>query len=204
MKCILGIGNHGSRYEKTKHNIGFQLIDYFASKHRLEFKASRFDYYYSEGELESKSFIIVKPTTYVNNTGVAAHQCLTFYGIVPKNLLVLVDDVNLKLGDIRLRKSGGDGGHNGLNSIIYHLNNENFPRLRFGIGDNIEKGNLSEFVLSKFEDEEIKKMENLFELTSFLIYSFIRDGYDYMITEYSRLKNLEKNNQPNNTNENQE
>lgn len=204
MKCILGIGNPGSRYKNTKHNIGFQLVDYFATARKLEFKASKFDYYYSEGELENNSFIIIKPTTFVNNTGVAAHQCLTFYGIVSQNLLVLVDDVNLKFGDIRIRKTGGDGGHKGLNSIIYHLKTEDFPRLRFGIGDHFEKGNLSDYVLSKFDVEEIKKMGNLFEFTSVLISSFIKDGYDYMLTEYSRLKNLEKNNRANNTNENQE
>ncbi|MCJ7554762.1 MAG: aminoacyl-tRNA hydrolase [Ignavibacteriaceae bacterium] len=205
MKCILGIGNPGERYRNTRHNVGFQLLDYFVSVQKLKFKASKFDYYFSEGEIDNKPFVIVKPTTYVNNTGVAIHQCLSFYGIIAQDLLVLVDDINLSFGEIRLRKSGGDGGHNGLTSIIYHLNTEDFPRLRFGIDNDFEKGALSDYVLSQFNDEELGKMNKLSELSSILISSFIIDGYDFMLAEYSRLKNIElKENRANNTNENQE
>lgn len=205
MKCILGIGNPGTRYQSTRHNIGFSLLDDFAVKYSLTFIPSNFDYYFANAEIEGNPFSILKPTTYVNNSGVAAHQCINYYKIVTQDLLVVVDDINLSFGEIRLRKSGGDGGHNGLNSIIYHLNTEDFPRLRFGIAGEFEKGTLSEFVLSKFSIEENNNLKKLSDFSSHLIFSFIKGGYDLMLSEFSRIKNIEnKENRASQTNENQE
>lgn len=205
MRCILGIGNPGSNYINTRHNIGFQLIDGFASKLNLNFIPSKSEYYFSEGKIGENHFCLVKPTTFVNNSGVAALSCTQYFGILSQDLLVVVDDVNIKFGEIRLRKSGGDGGHNGLRSIIYHLNSEDFPRLRFGIGEDFEKGNLSEYVLSKFTKEENEALENISLTTYTLLNSFITGGYDYMLSEFSRLKNLElKENKTSKTNESQE
>lgn len=193
MRCILGIGNPGSRYENTRHNVGFYLVDNFAAISKIKFKPSKSDFYFAEGEIEQKQFLLVKPTTYVNRTGDAVQQCLSSLNFSIDNLLVIVDDANLDFAEIRLRKSGGDGGHNGLSSIIYSTGSDNFSRLRFGIGKDYQKGELSNFVLSRFTSDELHEIDKLSEITFTLIKSFIIDGYDFMLSEYSRIKNMQIN-----------
>ncbi len=205
MKCILGLGNPGSKYLNTRHNVGFRLLDDFAASLKLEFSPSKFEYYFSEGKIGEHHFCLVKPTTYVNNSGIAALSCIQFYQISSLDLLVVVDDVNLNFGEIRLRKSGGDGGHNGLRSLINHLNTEDFPRLRVGIGEEFEKGNLSEYVLSKFSNEEIQILSKISIAIYNLFKSFITGGYNSMLSEYSFFKNKEsKKNKESQTNESKE
>jgi peptidyl-tRNA hydrolase, PTH1 family len=189
----------------TRHNVGFKLVDDFILRMKLEFKPSKYDYYFAQGEIEENPFIIIKPSSYVNNSGLAALQCVNKYNLLPQNLLVVVDDVNLAFGEIRIRKSGGDGGHNGLNSIIYHLNTNDFPRIRFGIGEEFEKGYLSDYVLSKFSENEIRVLTGLMDLTAHFIKAFIIGGPDFLLSEYSRLKNIKtKENKASKTNESME
>lgn len=205
MRCILGIGNPGRRYLNTRHNVGFKLVDDFVSRVNLKFKTSNHDYYFTLGEIEENPFIIIKPSNYVNNSGLAALQCINEYNILPQNLLVVVDDVNIEFGEIRIRKSGGDGGHNGLSSIIYHLNTTEFPRIRFGIGEEFEEGYLSNYVLSSFTPNELKVLTGLMDLTAHLIKAFIIGGFDFLLSEYSRSKNIKtKENKASKTNESQE
>lgn len=194
MRAIIGIGNPGRKYIFNRHNIGFQFIDYFAEKKKLEFKPSKFDYYYSEGELGNIPFVLIKPSTYVNLSGVAVLSSVTRYKIDIEDILIVVDDINLEFSEFRLRKSGGDGGHNGLSSIIYHLNCDQFPRIRIGIGNNFEKGDLPKYVLSDFDKNEQIKLKSTFEMSTQLVESFILDGYNAMLNTYSRLINLEKKN----------
>lgn len=194
MFAIVGIGNPGSRYKNNRHNIGFQFLEYYAEKKSLSFKASKFNYYFAEGEFLNNPFVLVKPDTFVNLSGVAVNQCLNLFNIDIKNLLVIVDDINLELAEIRLRKYGSDGGHNGLKSIIYHLNNDQFPRIRIGIGNDFESGQLSNYVLSDFENRDFLKLEKSFDLSIQLVESFISDGYNSMLSTFSRLKNLENRN----------
>lgn len=202
MKCILGIGNPGNQYINTRHNVGFQLLDNFASANSLKFIPSKFDFYFSEGELDKIPYVLIKPTTYVNNSGFAAKQCLDLYNIGIEDFLIVVDDINLQFGELRLRKSGGDGGHNGLRSIIYHLNSEDFSRLRFGIGGEFDKGKLSGYVLSPFSKEELAVISDLSELVTSLLESFIKDGYQAMLSGYSRIKKKEiQNDKTNDENE---
>ena len=194
MRAIIGIGNPGRKYIFNRHNVGFQFIDYFAEKKKLEFKPSKFDYYYSEGELGNIPFVLIKPSTYVNLSGVAVLSSVTRYKIDIEDILIVVDDINLEFSEFRLRKSGGDGGHNGLSSIIYHLNCDQFPRIRIGIGNNFEKGDLPKYVLSDFDKNEQIKLKSTFEMSTQLVESFILDGYNAMLNTYSRLINLEKKN----------
>lgn len=194
MRAVVGIGNPGLKYSFNRHNVGFLFLDYFAEKKKLEFKPSKFDYYYSEGELDNIPFVLIKPSTYVNLSGVAVLSSVTRYKIDFKDILIVVDDINLEFSEFRLRKSGGDGGHNGLSSIIYHLNCDQFPRIRIGIGNNFEKGDLPKYVLSDFDKNEQIKLKSTFEMSTQLVESFILDGYNAMLNTYSRLINLEKKN----------
>ncbi|MEO8399451.1 MAG: aminoacyl-tRNA hydrolase [Ignavibacteriaceae bacterium] len=192
MKIIFGIGNPGTRYLHNRHNIGFMFLDYFAIKYSLGFSPSKGDYNSAKGKIQDSEFLLVKPATYVNNSGLAAAQVLKQTGSETQEFIVIVDDVNINFSEIRLRESGGDGGHNGLRSIIYHFVNDKFPRVRIGIGQDFKEGNLSEFVLSDFNDEEKKELVNIFEKTSLLVEEFIIGGKTKLLNANSRLFNQDK------------
>ena len=195
MRILLGIGNPERRYSFNRHNVGFMLLDYFAKEHSIAFKPSKFDYYFAKGNLSSNSFLLVKPTTYVNNSGVAALQAVKKYETNIEDFLVVVDDVNLQFADIRIRKSGGDGGHNGIDSIIFHLQSDLFPRLRIGIGNNFAEGQMTDYVLTDFNEDEKKVLLDTFKTGTTLLKEFITGGVNRMLDANSRLlkKEIDKN-----------
>lgn len=194
MKVVLGIGNPGSRYESTKHNIGFMLLDQFAAQRNLKFTASRHDYWYAEGKLDGSDYVLIKPTTYVNLSGNAAKDSVEEYGISPEELLVVCDDINLEPGSFRVRPSGGDGGHNGMSSIIYQLGTDQFPRLRLGIGRNFKQGEMADYVLSRFSPRETELIAPVFKVAGILVEEYIRGGIKKMLDLNSNLKNNDLNN----------
>lgn len=191
MRIIVGIGNPGSRYKYNRHNIGFMLLDYVAEKHSLSFFPSKKDYYYTEGEINNSDFCLIKPSTYVNNSGITVSDALKSYNVDVIDCLVAVDDLNLDLGVYRVRASGGDGGHNGLSSLIYHLNSDQFPRIRIGIGKDFDKDRMAEFVLSDFSESEEKILEKTFNNCTSLVESFIDGGFKKMLDLNSTLKDSE-------------
>jgi len=185
VRVVLGIGNPGKRYENTRHNIGFLILNTFAAKKNLSFYPSRGDYYYSLTDTDGNPFILVKPSTYVNNSGIAVLQVIQEYNISPKDMLVIVDDINLTVGSVRVRASGGDGGHNGMRSIIYHLESKDFPRIRIGIGSSFSKGYMADYVLSKFHKDETEQVNSASETVLKLMEEFIAGGYKQMLDFYS-------------------
>jgi peptidyl-tRNA hydrolase, PTH1 family len=203
VQLIFGIGNPGSRYQFNRHNAGFLLLDHFARSLGVEFKASKGDYFKAEGLLDDFSFLLIKPSNYVNNSGIAARQIIDHYSLTLDQMLVVCDDVNLDLGRLRVRKSGGDGGHNGLGSIIYHLNSNDFPRLRIGIRNQQLESDLVEFVLSDFNNEELITLKGVFEKASSLVTEFIKKGISGMLELNSIInQNRTNKNLDNNTNGN--
>jgi len=195
LRAVIGLGNPGKKYESTRHNIGFIILDEIAYKHKLTFKPSKNDYLYSEGSLLSSDFFLVKPTTYMNLSGIAVVDFLSKYLIPLNDILVIVDDVNLELGKIRLRQSGSDGGHNGLKSVIYHLQDDKFPRLRFGVGNKFQKGELADYVLDRFSQEELSSIKESVSYTIELVEQFIVGGYKIMLDYFSKQNKLKNNNQ---------
>jgi len=189
VRVILGIGNIGIRYQLNRHNAGFLVLDYFAQNHSIKFKEAKGDYYFCEGVLNQANYFLVKPGNYVNNTGVAALQFFEKYKIDLSDLLVVCDDVNLDMGKLRVRKSGGDGGHNGLSSLIYHLNSSEFPRLRVGIGSDFNKGELSSYVLEDFSKDETKILNKVLKDSSLLVEEFINGGIEALLNANSKLYN---------------
>lgn len=205
MRILLGIGNPGNQYSLNRHNAGFMLMDYLAQSYSLTFKPSKFDFYFAEGKVSDKSFVLVKPTTYVNNTGLAALQVVNKYEADLHDFLVVVDDVNLEFSKLRIRQSGGDGGHNGVSSVIYHLASDQFPRLRIGVGRKFDKGQMAEYVLKNFNDEEKKILNDVFKVGAVLLEEFIKGGIRNMLDINSRLSKLNNNeNILNQTNEDKE
>lgn len=194
MRAILGIGNPGKRYENTRHNVGFMILDYLAQKHKLRFEPANGDYYYAGSKLDASPFFLIKPTTYVNLSGNAAREFKEKHDLPISDLLVVTDDLNLENGKIRIRQSGGDGGHNGIHSVIYQLESDQFPRLRFGIGNNFEKGQMKDFVLAPYSREELENLENDFDFATELIESFITGGLNKMLNHFSRVSQTKKSN----------
>lgn len=192
MRAILGIGNIGKRYARTRHNVGFMFLDYMVDKYSLQFIPSKSDYYYCLGIFNGADFALIRPSTYVNNSGIAAEHFISTNGISSDELLVIHDDLNLNFGVIKTKLNGGDGGHNGLSSIIYNLNSDSFPRIRIGIGASFEKGSQVDYVLEDFSSDEMPVLNSLFEKTLILTEEFIANGSKGMLDANSRLNPKEK------------
>jgi peptidyl-tRNA hydrolase, PTH1 family len=197
LRCVVGLGNPGKKYAMTRHNIGFIVLDKLAEKNKLNFLPSKKDFYYSEGTIVSSEFFLLKPTTYMNLSGAALLDYLNQYPTSLEDILIVYDDVNLPVGKIRLRKSGSDGGHNGIKSIIYHLQDDNFPRLRFGIGSDFSKGEMADYVLSKFNSEDYKAVEQEIDFAVTLIEEFIKGGYKTMADCFARASHPPKQKEEN-------
>ncbi|MBM4032293.1 MAG: aminoacyl-tRNA hydrolase [Planctomycetes bacterium] len=153
MKIVVGIGNPGRRYERTRHNLGFRVVDRLAAEHGIAVSRRRFDALVGEGRIEACPVLLVKPQTYVNLSGSAVAPLLRWHRCPAEGLLAVCDDLNLEAGKLRLRRRGSSGGHNGLASIIACLGTEEFPRLRLGIGRSAE-GDAVAHVLGAFGQQE--------------------------------------------------
>jgi|TARA_B100000614_G_scaffold214280_1_gene198247 PTH1 family peptidyl-tRNA hydrolase len=186
LKLVLGIGNPGIKYLKTRHNAGFIILDKIAEKLNLEFIPSKFDFYFARGQINNSEFILVKPTTFVNLSGRAAKNALEHCEVEPKDFLVVTDDINLDDGKIRIRRSGGDGGHNGLSSIIYELMTEDFPRLRYGVGKYEDKGNMADFVLSNYFDDSNEEQLEKLNFASEIVIKFLESSIEGALEYFSR------------------
>lgn len=162
-RVIVGLGNPGAVYEKTRHNVGFDVVEEVCRAQKLRLKSGSGEYFFCETSIRDVRVLIVKPMTYMNNSGEAVVDALHRLGGMRNETLVVVDDFALPLGTLRLRTKGSDGGHNGLRSIIYELRSDDFPRLRCGIGPAVlpSKEKIAEFVLSPFADTERVNVHNM-------------------------------------------
>ena len=157
MFFVFGLGNPENRYSGTRHNVGFEVVDWLARELQLPFKAGRGEFLIAQGIVRDQQLALVKPLTYMNESGLAVMEIQEHYELQREHMLVVCDDSQLPLGQLRLRLSGSDGGHNGLYSIIYQLQTEEFPRLRCGISSSSmpqDKNRLADFVLEKFTAAE--------------------------------------------------
>ncbi len=155
---IFGLGNIGPEYTKTKHNIGFEILDAYAEASNIHFTSKRYADY-AETKFKGRKIILLKPSTYVNLSGKSVRYYLQKEKTDINKILIITDDINLPFGKIRIRKKGGDGGHNGLKSIIEYIGTNKFARLRYGIGNDFGFGKQADFVLSKLTKQEIDIFE---------------------------------------------
>ncbi|MCL2856441.1 MAG: aminoacyl-tRNA hydrolase [Oscillospiraceae bacterium] len=161
---IAGLGNPGADYEYTRHNAGFLALDHIAEKIDVKINRVKFKSYTGEGVLAGKKVLLIKPATYMNKSGEAIVEALGFYKLPVQNLLVLVDDIALPTGALRIRGAGSDGGQNGLKNIIYLTGEDAFPRVRIGVGSKPHQdADLRNWVLTRFSEEEGKILEPIFE-----------------------------------------
>ena len=183
---IVGLGNIGPEYKNTRHNIGFQIVDAFVSQQSRDafFSPNRYAFT-SEYKFKNRTFILIKPTTFMNLSGKAVNYWLQKEKILRENLLVITDDIALPFGTLRLKPQGSDGGHNGLKSIHETLGSSDYPRLRFGIGSNFSKGRQVEYVLSEWEEEEKKILPEKISNAVEMIKSFGTTGIQKTMTEFN-------------------
>ena len=168
---IVGLGNIGEKYENTRHNIGFKILDELALEHKASFETEKLGDI-ATFRFKGRTFILLKPSTYMNLSGKAVKYWMTKEKIAIDNILVVTDDLNIDFGTIRLKAKGSDGGHNGLKDIQEKLNTTKYPRFRFGVGANFSKGRQVDFVLSEWSKEEISELIERLPISAKLITSF--------------------------------
>jgi PTH1 family peptidyl-tRNA hydrolase len=176
---VVGLGNPGLKYEFSRHNIGFRIVDNLAQDMEIEFKKVK-SYYslISRGIINNQKVMLVKPQTFMNLSGRAVSKVVSYYKISLRDLLIVYDDLNLELGQIRIRKKGSAGGHKGMESIMQYLKSEDIPRLRVGIGNPSVNFNFDcvSYVLSKFNGDEEDKIKKTIKLSTKAIKTLIEDG----------------------------
>ncbi len=161
---IAGLGNPGIQYEKTRHNAGFLAIEKLCEKFQFETKKAQFKSMVGQTIIGDKVCLVMKPQTYMNNSGEAVTAAMDYYKIPPENVIIIYDDISLEPSKIRIRRKGSHGGHNGMRSIIELSGSEDFPRIKIGVGKKPHpQYNLADWVLSKFTDDEMKLMDEAFE-----------------------------------------
>lgn len=182
---IVGLGNIGPEYADTRHNIGFMVADELAKQSHSSFFNMRLAYY-TEFAYKSRKVFVIKPTTYMNLSGKALNYWMKELRIPVENILVIVDDIALPFGTIRLKPKGSAAGHNGLKSIEAVLENNDYARLRFGIGDSFPKGRQVDYVLSGFDPDEQKEIPSLIDRSVEFINSFITTGAELTMTRLNK------------------
>ena len=181
---IVGLGNIGAEYVNTRHNIGFKILDHFARKEGVTFETVKLGAL-AEHKFKGRTFLLLKPNTYMNLSGKAVQHWMDKEKIPLENILVITDDLNLSFGIIRIRQKGSDGGHNGLKNINLVLNTQNYARFRFGISDEFKKGKQIDYVLGDWDDTEKTALPERLELASEIIKSFGTAGLDNTMTAYN-------------------
>ena len=181
---IVGLGNIGEEYKNTRHNIGFDIVDQLGKILKGTFNSAKYGDIL-KSKYAGKQIILLKPNTFMNLSGKAVLYWLKKEKIHTNNLIVIVDDLNINFGVSRLKPYGSDGGHNGLKDITNSLNTSNFPRLRFGIGNNFKKKDQVDFVLSKWNIEEANNLENLIDKNVEIIFSSIKQGLNFTMNKYN-------------------
>lgn len=158
MKAIVGLGNPGEKYEHTRHNAGYDVISIIAAKLNTPIKKLKFQATIGETFLNGEKLVLIKPQTFMNLSGLTVSDALAFYKMEPRDMLLLVDDIDLPMGQMRIRPKGGAGTHNGLRSIVECTGSEDFPRIRLGMGTPPKEWDLADWVLGKFQTEEERKI----------------------------------------------
>jgi len=184
MKLIVGLGNPGKQYEKTRHNAGFMAIDRLARRHMLSGAKSRFHAGVLDGVIAGEKVLLMQPMTFMNRSGLAVGEAATFFKLTPEDVLVLVDDIALSTGRIRMRATGSAGGHNGLKDIERVLASRDYPRLRIGI-DPPGRVPQIDYVLGRFSSEQMDQLDSSLDRSCDAIECWLREGIEKAMSMYN-------------------
>ncbi len=187
MYIIAGLGNPGGKYEKTKHNMGFQVIDLLADKYHIEMNQKKHKAICGTGVIEGVKVLLLKPQTFMNLSGESIREAVDFYKIDPETeLIVIYDDISLAPGHLRIRKKGSAGGHNGIKNIIQHLGTQVFPRIRVGVGEKPEGWDLADYVLSGFSKEDEVLVKESWDRAVEAAAVMLTDGPEKAMNDFNR------------------
>ncbi len=181
---IVGLGNIGSEYVNTRHNIGFKILDYIANQENISFQTAKLGEI-AELKIKGRTLILLKPNTYMNLSGKAVKYWLEKENIEKDDMLVITDDLNLAFGTIRIKTKGSDGGHNGLKNIQILLNSTEYPRFRFGISDAFKKGQQVNYVLGEWGEEEKESLKERLQMSAEIVKSFALAGLNNTMNTYN-------------------
>ncbi len=195
MYFIVGLGNPGLQYENTRHNVGFMAIDYLANKYDIDVRKLKFKSLYGQGEISGHKVMLIKPQTYMNNSGEAIRELRNFYKFDIDKLIVIYDDIDIDFGTIRIRKKGSAGSHNGMKSIIYQIQDDQFPRIKVSIGKKPEKWDLANFVLSGFSHKEVGVLEDEIRLAAEGIEIILKEDIDKAMNRCNSVKLVKEDNE---------
>lgn len=195
MKMIAGLGNPGSEYARTKHNVGFMFLDALAEKLGADNWKTKYDALVAEARIGTEKVLLVKPLTYMNESGRAVGPLMSWYKLAPEDLIVVHDDMDIPAGTIRIRRKGSAGGHNGMKSILYHVGDENFPRLRIGIGRPLPGWTVVKHVLAPFSEEDVPKIREAIAYLLPALECVVTDGVDLAMNRYNPKKQKAKKKQ---------
>jgi PTH1 family peptidyl-tRNA hydrolase len=188
---IVGLGNPGQRYVHNRHNVGFQCVDQLARTHGLTFTKRQSRGWLAFGEIDERAIILLKPRTFMNDSGRSVAPVARFYRVPTARLMVIFDELDLDLGSVRLRPKGGSGGHKGMRSVIAELGSQDFPRMRIGIGRPPGRMDPSDYVLQNFREDERPIIEEIYDWTVSAVECWLRDGIEIAMTNFNRLINKE-------------
>lgn len=189
MYIVAGLGNPGKKYENTRHNIGFMVIDEAAEKYDIRFTEKKHKAVIGKGMIGGEKVILVKPQTFMNLSGESIREIIDYYKIEDQTeLIVISDDISLDVGAIRIRKKGSAGGHNGLKNIILHLGHDEFQRIRVGVGNKPAEYDLIDYVLGHFDKEEQKLLTESINEAAEAIGVMIKDGPDVAMNQFNKKK----------------
>lgn len=193
MYYIVGLGNPGIQYENTRHNAGFIAIDYLARKYSIDVRKIKFKSLIGQGVISGQKVMLVKPQTYMNNSGEAIREIYKYFDFDHDKLIVIYDDIDIDFGSIRIRKKGSAGTHNGMKSIIYNLEFDDFPRIKVAVGKKPSYMDLANFVLSGFSKQEAKIIEEEVKLTSDAIEMILEEGIEKTMSMFNSKRLVEDN-----------
>lgn len=188
MYIIAGLGNPTSRYDKTRHNVGFEVIDYLAKKYGIDVDTKKHKALIGKGMIASEKVLLVKPQTFMNLSGESIREITDYYKADESDLIVIYDDISLNVGQIRIRAKGSAGGHNGIKNIIQHMGTQNFWRIKVGIGEKPAHRDLADYVLGHFQGEEKEIMQEAFANAADAAAVMISEGIDTAMNRFNRVK----------------
>ena len=183
---IIGLGNPGSRYDNTRHNVGFETIDVISGKYGIKIAKLRHKALLGDGDIEGHRVLLVKPQTFMNLSGESVRDIVDWYKVPTSNIIIIYDDIDIPIGKIRVRPKGSSGTHNGMRSVIYQLQSDEFPRIRIGIGKPPEGWDLADYVLSKFSGDDAKIIQESISKAAEAAVAVIKCGIDAAMNAFNK------------------
>jgi len=185
LSVVIGLGNPGTRFENTRHNVGFDAVDRLSRKHNIAITKVKHKAVIGDGVIEGHRVLLVKPQTFMNLSGESVREIIEWYKVPVKNIIIIYDDIDLPVGKIRIRPKGSSGTHNGMRSVIYQIQSDDFPRIRIGVDKPPQGWELADFVLSKFSPDERKIVDKAIENAADAVEVILKSGIDNAMNRFN-------------------